>query len=102
MSQVKILCSRSSRGPPAGHLGPPEVAACLLHDPSGHPGVPPLGEGEYWIARNDVTNWLMEGVFHLVSPLDTDNMTEVELTEEQEALLNWLDRNKIQHIRVVE
>ncbi len=41
----------------------------------------------------------MEGVFLLVSPLDTENMTEVELTEEQEALLNWLDRNKIQHVR---
>jgi hypothetical protein len=29
-------------------------------------------------------------------------MTEVELTEEQETLLNWLDRNRIQHVRVVE
>jgi hypothetical protein len=66
------------------------------------PGVPPLGENEYWIAGNEVTRWLMEGVFFLVSPLDTENMTEVELTEEQEAFLNWLARNRIQHIRVVE
>jgi len=44
----------------------------------------------------------MEGVFLLVSPLDTDNMTEVELSEEQEALLSWLDRNNVQHVRVVE
>ncbi len=22
------------------------------------PGVPPLGEAEYWIARDDVTKWL--------------------------------------------
>jgi hypothetical protein len=29
-------------------------------------------------------------------------MTEVELTEEQESLLGWLDRNQIQHVRVVE
>jgi hypothetical protein len=64
-------------------------------------GVPPLGESEYWIARDDVTRWLAEGVFHLVSPLDTENMTEVELTEEQEVLLTWLDRNQIQHVRVV-
>jgi hypothetical protein len=66
------------------------------------PGVPPLGDDEYWIARDDVSKWLAEGVFHLVSPLDTENMTEVELTEEQETLLNWLDRNQIQHLRVVE
>ena len=66
------------------------------------PGVPPLGEDEYWFARDDVTKWLEEGVFYLVSPLDTENMTEVELTEEQEAFLSWLDRNQIQHVRVVE
>lgn len=65
-------------------------------------GVPTLGENEFWIARNDVTHWLMEGVFQLVSPLDTENMTDVELTEEQETLLSWLDRNHVQHVRVVE
>ena len=66
------------------------------------PGVPPLGEYEYWIARDDVSKWLEEGVFHLVSPLDTENMTEVELTEEQEALLQWLKDAGVQHVRLVE
>jgi hypothetical protein len=70
--------------------------------PAGSPGVPPLGESEYWIALSDVTRWLMEGVFYLVSPLDTENMTEVELTDEQEAFLSWLDKHRVQHIRVVE
>jgi hypothetical protein len=70
--------------------------------PPDTPGVPALGESEYWIARDDVTHWLMEGVFLLVSPLDTDNMTEVELTEEQESLLSWLDKNHVEHVRVVE
>jgi hypothetical protein len=65
-------------------------------------GVPPLGENEYWFNRQEVAKWLDEGVFYLVSPLDTANMTEVELTEEQEALLGWLDGNQIQHVRVVE
>jgi hypothetical protein len=65
-------------------------------------GVPPLGENEYWFTRQEVAKWLEEGVFYLVSPLDTANMTEVELTEEQEGLLGWLDRNQIQHVRVVE
>ena len=44
----------------------------------------------------------MKGVFYLVSPLDSANMTEVELTEEQEALLIWLDKNQIEHVRVRE
>jgi hypothetical protein len=28
-------------------------------------------------------------------------MTEVELTEEQEAFLQWLKENQVQHVRVV-
>jgi hypothetical protein len=65
-------------------------------------GVPPLGENEYWFTREEVAKWLDEGVFYLVSPLDTANMTEVKLTEDQEAMLGWLARNQIQHVRVVE
>ena len=68
---------------------------------SGAPGVPTLGKDEYWFAAADVARWLDEGVFYLVSPLDTANMTEVELTEEQEAFLQWLKENQVQHVRVV-
>jgi hypothetical protein len=70
--------------------------------PSGAPGVPELGADEYWIARDDVAKWLDEGVFYLVSPLDSANATEVELTEEQESLLTWLSSHGIEHVRVVE
>jgi hypothetical protein len=65
-------------------------------------GMPSLGENEYWFARDEVRKWVDEGVFYLVSPLDSANMTEVELTEEQEALLSWLDKNQIEHVRVRE
>jgi hypothetical protein len=65
-------------------------------------GMPTLRENEYWFARDEVKKWLEEGVFYLVSPLDSANVTEVELTEEQETLLAWLDRNQIQHVRVRE
>jgi hypothetical protein len=41
-----------------------------------------------------------EGVFFLVSPLDTANMTEVELSEEQEVLLHWLQAQRVQHVRL--
>lgn len=69
---------------------------------SSAPGVPPLGENELWIAQAEVAEWLAGGVFYLVSPLDSANSTEVELSEEQEVMLNWLDQNRIQHVRVVE
>lgn len=69
--------------------------------PPGSPGVPELKEDELWLARDEVEKWLDEGVFYLVSPLDSANATEVELTEEQEALLGWLQKHGIQHVRVV-
>ncbi len=46
--------------------------------------------------------WLDEGVFYLVSPLDSANATEVELTEEQESFLTWLQKNNVQHVRLLE
>jgi hypothetical protein len=64
-------------------------------------GVPTLGEGEYFIHHDDVSTLLAEGVIRLVSPLDTANTTEVELSEEQEALLEWFRANNVQHVRVV-
>jgi hypothetical protein len=70
--------------------------------PARSPGVPPLGENEYWIAQGDVAKWQSDGVLLLVSPLDSENFTEVELSDEQEAMLEWLARNQVQHVRVVE
>lgn len=69
--------------------------------PADTPGLPALGEGEYWIAAAEVARWLDDGVLYLVSPLDTANMTEVELSEEQETLLHWLSHHNVQHVRVV-
>ena len=66
----------------------------------GAPGCPALGEGEYWFDRDEVARWLDDGVFYLVSPLDTENATEVELTEEQEDLLGWLAENEVRHAKV--
>jgi hypothetical protein len=70
--------------------------------PSGAPGLPVLGEDEFWLARDDVSKWLDEGVFYLVSPLDSANATEVELTEEQESFLTWLHKNDVQHVRALD
>lgn len=68
----------------------------------GAPGIPPLAENEYWFAEAEVAKVLDDGVIYLVSPLDTANMTEVEISEEQENFLGWLQDKKVQHVRVVE
>jgi hypothetical protein len=70
--------------------------------PPGSADVPALEENEFWLARDEVARWLDEGVFYLVSPLDSANATEVEITEEQEALLIWLNKHGIQHLRLLE
>ena len=66
----------------------------------GQGGVPATNPGEYWVALDDARRWLDDGVFHLVSPLDSENQTEVELSEEHEAWLEWMVKHEIQHIRI--
>jgi hypothetical protein len=102
MSQLKLVSVDHPEVPPLSISARLRTQLVYFMTLADTPGVPALGENEYWISRDDVTRWLREGVFFLVSPLDTENMTEVELTEEQEALLTWLDRYHIQHVRVVE
>ncbi len=67
--------------------------------PRDTPGLPPLGDEDFWFDAAEVATWADEGVFYLVSPLDTDKMTEVEISEEQETLLRWLQTHKVRHVR---
>ena len=62
--------------------------------------MPKLPAGEYWIALEDMRRWLDQGGVEVISPLDSLNATEFELTEEQENWLRWLVENEIQHVRV--
>ncbi|GAC1449701.1 MAG: hypothetical protein NVSMB9_33680 [Isosphaeraceae bacterium] len=66
----------------------------------GTPGVPPLREDELWFDPVEVARWIDDGVFFLVSPLDTANMTELELSEEQEDFLKWLQTHAVQRVRL--
>jgi len=68
--------------------------------PPGQQGIPKLEEGEFFFALKETEKWQDDGVIFLVSPLDTDNMTEVELTEEQEDLMDWLVNHKLEHVRL--
>lgn len=68
--------------------------------PGGSEGVPPLKEYEYWIRLEDARRWLDDGGVEVVSPLDAEAKAEIELTEEQEAWLEWLIEYEIQHVRL--
>ena len=102
MSQPMLVPVDRPNVPPLSISGRTKSQLVYFMSTPNSPGVPPLAASEYWFARSEVTRWLQEGVFYLVSPLDSANKTEVELSEEQEAFLQWLDQNRIEHVRVVE
>ncbi len=67
--------------------------------PADAPHVPPLEASDYWIDTDHATQWLEEGIFELVSPLDSES-TAIELSDEQEVFFEWLVTYQIQHIRL--
>jgi len=52
--------------------------------PPDAPHVPPLQPNDYWIDAEHSAQWFADGVFELVSPLDGEQRTVIELSEEQE------------------
>ena len=92
-------------------VGRPEVPAFSLStrlrsqfvyfaSPPDASGIPALGENEFHFPLSETRTWHDEGVIFLVSPLDTANKTEVELTDEQEDLMAWLVKHGVEHVRV--
>lgn len=89
----------------------PEVAPLAMPDrfrhdvayfmsPQGNPGVPHLETDEFWIDPAAAARWLDEGVLELISPLDSRNTTEVEISPEQEEFLQWLNRHQVSRVRL--
>lgn len=70
--------------------------------PRDAPHVPPLQQNDYWIDADHAAQWFADGVFELVSPLDEANKTTIELSEEQEQLIEWLVTHRVQHLRLEE
>jgi hypothetical protein len=68
--------------------------------PAGEAGVPSLASGEYWVRLDDARRLLDDGVLVLVSPLDSENHTEVEISEDQEKWLEWMIAHRIEHVRI--
>lgn len=60
-----------------------------------------LPTGEFLIDLAQARAWFEDGVISLVSPLDSQNRTEVEISEEQEGWLEWLLAHQVNHIRLV-
>jgi hypothetical protein len=60
-----------------------------------------LGMGEYWIDPEDAARWYDDLVVEIVSPLDSQNKTEIELSDDHEKWLKWLIDNGVQHVRLV-
>jgi hypothetical protein len=69
--------------------------------PAGDFGVPELPGGEYWVRLEDARRYYEDGAIHVVSPLDSNNRTEIEITEEQENWLKWMIVNEIEHVRLL-
>ncbi|MBS0211309.1 MAG: hypothetical protein JSS27_20375 [Planctomycetes bacterium] len=90
-------------------IGRPELPPLTLSDrfryevtyfmtPGGQAGVPKLPEGEYWVRLGEARDWLEAGCFELISPLASENKTEVELSEEHETFLEWLVAHGVEHV----
>lgn len=62
--------------------------------------IPPMGPQEYWIDVSAARQWLEDGVFEVVSPLDSATKTEIELSEEHEGWLQWMVDNGLSHVRL--
>lgn len=89
----------------------PSVSPCTMPDrfrheityfmtPGGQSGAPELAAGEYWVRLDEARQWLDEGCFSIVSPLDSESRAELELSEEQEAWLEWMVAHGIQRVRL--
>ena len=88
-------------------LDPFRMPARFRHDvtyfctPAGQPGAPAtLGEREFFVRLDDARQVLDDGVIRIVSPLDSATTAEIEITEEQEAWLDWMIRNEVEHVRL--
>jgi hypothetical protein len=87
-------------------LPPLEMPARFRRDihyfmtPAGEHNVPKLPPDEFWIRLEDARRWLDDGMLMLVSPLDSENQAEVEISEDQEKWLEWLLANQVQHVRL--
>lgn len=89
-------------------LGPFRMSDRFRHEvtffmtPGDVAGAPILAKGEYWVRLDDARLALDDGVVRIVSPLDSANRAEIEITEEHEQWLEWMIANAVEHVRLME
>jgi hypothetical protein len=88
-------------------LPPFEMPARFKHDIAyfaalaGEPGVPEtIAEGQWWVRREDAQRIYDDGVIRVVSPLNVEITAELEISDEQEAWLQWMIEHEIEHLRL--
>lgn len=92
-------------------VGRPEVPVILMPErfrhevaffmtPGDEPGAPVLARDEYWVRQIDAKQCLDDCMIRVVSPLDSQNRTEIELSEDQEDWLTWLVEHGVEHVRL--
>ena len=62
----------------------------------------PKKPNEYFFPLLRTRELLEDGVFYMVSPLDSQNKSEIEITLEQEIFLEWIVEKEVENIRVEE
>ncbi len=102
MNPARLVAIDRPEAPPLSISAKLRGQLVYFMTPPGSAGIPELREDEFWFAKDEVARWFDEGVIYLVSPLDSANATEVELSDEQETLVAWLHKHGVQHVRVEE
>lgn len=89
--------------PEAGSIAMPErfrKEIVYFMSPADVPNAPQCGKNQYWIPLEHSREWLNDGVFSIVSPLDAESKAEIELTEDQERWLEWMVKHEITVVEV--
>jgi hypothetical protein len=102
MATFRVLAVDNPSAPPLEISARLRSQLVYFMTPPDEPQVPALETNDYWIDAQQTAQWLEEGVLEVVSPLDDEHQTVVELSEEQEIFLEWLVMHQIQHIRLQE
>lgn len=64
------------------------------------PQSPDQPRNEYRLDGEQLKTIYEDGVFRVVSPLDSATRAEIEITEEQEGWLEWILQHNVRHIRL--
>jgi hypothetical protein len=102
MPSYRVLAVDNASAPPLDISARLRSQLVYFMTPRDAPHVPPLQPNDYWIDADQAAQWFTDGVFELVSPLDEANKTTIELSEEQEQLIEWLVTHHVQHLRLEE